>query len=52
MHKTKASKHHQRLRFRAANSKASAAIALTLTILLAGATVANPATDARSGCTT
>ena len=41
MHQIKAGKRHQRLRFWAANSKATAAIALTLTLLLAGATAAN-----------
>jgi len=41
MHQIKAGKRHQRLRFWAANSKATAAIALSLTLLLAGATAAN-----------
>lgn len=41
MHRTKAGKQHQRLRFRAVHSKASAAIALTLALLLAGATLTN-----------
>ncbi len=41
MHKTKGGKQYQRLRFRAVYSKASAAIALTLSVLLAGVTAAN-----------